>query len=67
MATKRVKAKTKAAAASETSQTIAEQTEAFLKSGGSVTRINTGISGQTGLGYAKKPEAANTGEQAKRD
>lgn len=63
MTAKRVKAKAKAPSARETSNTIADQTAAFLKAGGSVTRINTGVSGQTGLGYAKKPES--TGEQAK--
>lgn len=64
MTAKRVKAKAKAPSASETSQTIADQTAAFLKAGGSVTQINTGVSGQTGLGYAKKPEAA-TAQPAK--
>lgn len=60
MTAKRVKAKAKAPSASETSDTIADQTAAFLKAGGSVTKINTGVSGQTGLGYSKKPEAGST-------
>ncbi|MFT5575627.1 MAG: hypothetical protein ACI89D_001145 [Bermanella sp.] len=63
MTAKRVKSKAKPASAIETSKNIADQTAAFLKAGGNVTKINTGVSGQTGLGYTKKPEA--TAEQAK--
>lgn len=33
-------------AATETSQSIAEQTRKFLASGGTVTKINIGVSGQ---------------------
>ncbi len=62
MTAKRQKAKAKAASAVETSKNIADQTAAFLKAGGSVTKINTGVSGQTGLGYSKKPEVAATGQ-----
>lgn len=64
MTAKRVKAKAKPASASETSNTIADQTAAFLKSGGSVTRIETGVSGQTGLGYSKKPDASTAQAKA---
>ncbi|MFT5580613.1 MAG: hypothetical protein ACI9WS_003380 [Paraglaciecola psychrophila] len=38
--------KKKAPAAVETSFSIEEQTEAFLKSGGAIDHINSGISGQ---------------------
>lgn len=33
-------------AATETSQSIAEQTRKFLASGGTVTKVNIGVSGQ---------------------
>ena len=41
--------KKKQPAAMETSQTIEEQTQAFLSSGGKIEQINSGVSGQ-GLG-----------------
>ena len=45
--------KKKQPAAVESSQSIADQTAAFLKSGGAIERINAGISGQESL--APKP------------
>lgn len=39
-------AKPKKAAATETSQTIAEQTAAFLKAGGEIQKIAQGVTGQ---------------------
>lgn len=48
MSTKtRKAAKAKAATPEETSETIAEQTKAFLKSGGAIEKVPRGISGQT--------------------
>jgi len=44
---KTTRSKSKASAAKETSQSIAEQTEAFLKAGGTITKIQTGACGQT--------------------
>jgi hypothetical protein len=45
----RTSGKKKAPAAIETSQTIEEQTKAFLASGGAVEHINTGVSGQVSM------------------
>ena len=42
-------AKKKQPASVETSQSIEEQTKAFLKAGGKVNHIRTGVSGQQGL------------------
>ncbi len=42
--------KTSGPAASETSMSIAEQTAAFLKAGGEISRIPSGTSGQISLG-----------------
>lgn len=42
-------AKKKQPAAIETSKSIAEQTRAFLKAGGEIQQINSGISGQQSL------------------
>lgn len=36
----------KAAAANETSESIANQVEAFLQKGGEITQVDTGVSGQ---------------------
>jgi hypothetical protein len=41
--------KKKQPAAMESSLTIAEQTEAFLKAGGSIQHIKTGVTGQQNL------------------
>ena len=43
----------KSAAASETSESIAEQTRLFLKSGKKIEVIESGISGQPTLGAGK--------------
>ncbi len=43
-------AKKKAAAANETSESIAEQTRLFLQSGNKIEVVNSGISGQPTLG-----------------
>ncbi|MDZ7925415.1 MAG: hypothetical protein U5M23_15500 [Marinagarivorans sp.] len=48
--------KKKQPAAVACSQSIADQTEAFLKSGGKISQINSGISGQASL--APRPVAA---------
>lgn len=45
----RAAATKKAAAASETSESIAEQTALFLKSGNKIEVIESGVSGQTNL------------------
>ncbi len=47
--TTRKSAPKKAAAASETSESIAEQTRAFLKSGKKIEVIASGVSGQSVL------------------
>lgn len=50
MATKTKKSSTKkAAAASETTQSIAEQTKAFLKAGGNIQQIDRGVTGQVNI------------------
>lgn len=46
-------AKRKTDDAVETSNSIAEQTAAFLKSGGSIEQVPSGVSGQTNLGGPK--------------
>jgi hypothetical protein len=46
-------AKKKAAPASESSQSIAEQTQAFLKSGGKIDYVNSGVSGQQSMAGPK--------------
>ncbi len=45
----KAKSKAKTPAASETSESIAEQTAAFLKSGGQIEEVANGVSGQTSL------------------
>lgn len=45
--------KKKQPANTETSQSIQEQTKAFLESGGKVSYINTGVSGQQSLAGPK--------------
>jgi hypothetical protein len=44
----------KPAAATETSESIAEQTQAFLKSGKKIEVVQSGISGQPTLGANKQ-------------
>lgn len=57
----RAAAKKKAPAAVETSESIEEQTRAFLKSGNKIDVIQSGISGQPSLSTPKtgKPRAAS--------
>lgn len=57
----RAAAKKKAPAAVETSETIEEQTKAFLKQGNKIDVIQSGISGQPSLATPKavKPRASN--------
>lgn len=56
-------AKKKAPAAVETSMSIEEQTQAFLKAGGKIEQIGSGVSGQQSLAgpkhitLGKKPQA----------
>lgn len=45
--------KKKSAAASETSESIAEQTKRFLKSGNKIEVVESGLSGQPVLGAGK--------------
>ncbi len=52
-ATKRRTSPKKAPAASETSESIAEQTKLFLKSGNKIDVIESGISGRATLGAVK--------------
>ena len=47
MATKTTSAKRKPEPATETSQSLAAQMAAFLKAGGEIQTIPTGVSGQT--------------------
>ncbi|QCF24562.1 hypothetical protein [Hydrocarboniclastica marina] len=50
------KGKRKANDVAETHQTIEEQTRAFLKSGGAIEQVRSGVSGQASLG-GPKPSA----------
>ena len=59
MATRQSGAKKKQPAASETSQSIADQTEAFLQSGGHIQEIKSGISGQESLASRKHISLGN--------
>lgn len=43
----------KTPSASETSESIANQVEAFLQSGGEIQQINTGVSGQQSVSGPK--------------
>lgn len=47
----------KSAAASETSESIAEQTKLFLKSGNKIEVVDSGISSQPTLGKQSKPNS----------
>lgn len=57
-------AKKKQPVAAETSQSIEEQTNAFLKAGGKIEQINAGVSGQQSIAGPKhitlgsKPQGA---------
>jgi len=46
-------------AASETSLSIAEQTEAFVKSGGTINEIKSGVSGQQSVAGPKHISLGN--------
>ena len=59
MATRQSGSKKKQPAASETSQSIAEQTEAFLRAGGQIQEINSGVSGQESLAGRKHISLGN--------
>lgn len=48
------KGKRKANDPVETRQSIEAQTEAFLKSGGQIEKVQSGVSGQIGLGGPKQ-------------
>jgi hypothetical protein len=49
----RAAAKGKRPAASETSKSIQEQTKAFLKAGGEIEQVRSGVSGQQNLAGPK--------------
>jgi hypothetical protein len=51
--------KKKQPAASETSLSIAEQTEAFFKSGGTINKIKSGVSGQQSVAGPKHISLGN--------
>ena len=52
----RAASKKKQPAAVETSESIEEQTRAFLKSGNKIDVIQSGISGQPSMAVAKAPQ-----------
>ncbi len=54
---KATRSKSKSPATKETSQSIAEQTSAFLKAGGKITKLQIGVRSQatyTGMGKRQK-------------
>jgi hypothetical protein len=51
--------KKKAAAATESSLSIEEQTKAFLNSGGEIEQINSGVSGQQSMAGPKHIRLGN--------
>ncbi|MBR9911888.1 MAG: hypothetical protein GYB33_16205 [Gammaproteobacteria bacterium] len=53
-------AKKKQPVAVESSESIAQQTEAFLKSGGSIDHIKSGISGQQSMAGPKHISLGNS-------
>jgi hypothetical protein len=55
----RAPAKPKAPAAVETSESIAEQTAAFLKSGNKISTIDSGVSGQPSMAVNKHIKLGN--------
>lgn len=57
-------AKKKQSAAVETSQSIDAQIEAFLKSGGTIEKINTGVSGQQSMAGPKHITLGNSKPQS---
>lgn len=56
---KTVAARKKQSAVAETSQSIEEQTRAFLEAGGEITHINAGVSGQQSLAGPKHISLGN--------
>jgi hypothetical protein len=52
-------ARKKQATATETSQSIEEQTKAFLKAGGKIEQINPGVSGQQSMAGPKHISLGN--------
>jgi hypothetical protein len=60
-------AKKKPSAAVETSQTIEEQTAAFLKAGGTIEKINSGVSGQPSIAGSKHITIGNNKPQLPRE
>jgi hypothetical protein len=59
VAVKRVAASKKKSAPTETSQSIEEQTAAFLKAGGKIQVISSGVSGQLNLAGPKHISLGN--------
>jgi hypothetical protein len=57
----RAAAKKKAPAAQQTSQSIEDQTAAFLKTGGAIDVIQSGISGQVGFAGKKQITISKSG------
>lgn len=55
----RAASKKKQAAATESSQSIEEQTKAFLASGGEIEQINSGVSGQQSMAGPKHIKLGN--------
>lgn len=55
----RATSKKKAAAATESSMSIEEQTKAFLASGGEIEQINSGVSGQQSMAGPKHIRLGN--------
>ena len=61
MATKtRTAPKKKEPAAVETSLSIEEQTKAFLRKGGSIEQVNTGVSGQQSMSGPRHIDLGNS-------
>jgi|TARA_Y100000310_G_scaffold345577_1_gene466809 hypothetical protein len=56
---KAVTAKKKQSTATETSQSIEEQTKAFLAAGGKIQHINAGVSGQQSMAGPKHISLGN--------
>ncbi len=52
--------KKKKPAATETSQSIEEQTQAFLAAGGTITQVKSGVSGQQSLAGPRHISLGNT-------
>jgi hypothetical protein len=57
-------AKKKAPAATETSLSIEEQTKAFLKAGGKIEQIDSGVSGQQSMAGSKQITLGNNAPPA---